>query len=370
MNHGNSELKKAPLSCRNLKKMKELLQPFMKMLTAIIGLLLSVSLLLIIVLAILVEFKPRNINPITGGKENAEKFLSKEPSYNVLKSNDIWVAPEWSTVDAEPNAAEIRYGRELIVNTAEYLGPRGKIKKISNGMNCQNCHLQAGTAPFGNNYSAVASTYPKTRARSGHLEDIPKRINDCFERSLNGLPLPLESKEMKSIVAYMEWLGKDVAKGESPKGAGIYDLPFLDRAADPVRGKTIYERQCQNCHMENGGGIVRPDDGGFVYPPLWGKDSYNQGAGLFRLSRFAGFVKANMPLGASYDRPVLTDEQAWDVAAYINSLDRPLKNLNADWPDISQKPVDHPFGPYSDSFPEEQHKFGPYKPIAAARQIK
>ena len=70
-----------------------------------------------------------------------------------------------------------------------------------------------------------------------------------------------------------------------------------------------------------------------------------------------------MPLGANYDKPQLSDEEAWDLAAYVNSMPRPAKDLSKDWPDIAGKPFDHPFGPYADPFTEEQHKYGPYKPI-------
>ena len=100
------------------------------------------------------------------------------------------------------------------------------------------------------------------------------------------------------------------------------------------------------------------------YPPLWGKKSYNEGAGLFRMSRFAGYVKANMPFGANFQNPQLSDEEAWDVAAYVNSQPRPKHPfLDTDWPSIAKKPFDHPFGPFSDTFPEAQHKYGPYGPI-------
>ena len=279
----------------------------------------------------------------------------------------VWKAADWSVMDQEPNAEELNYGKELVANTAEYLGPKGKVKAISNGMNCQNCHLQAGTAAFGNNYSAVAATYPKFRARSGTEEDIQKRINDCFERSLNGKPLARDSKEMKAMVAYINWVGKEVPKGEIPIGSGLYEVPLLDRAADPIKGKLVYEKQCASCHQTDGKGQAKPDGTGYVYPPLWGEASYNHGAGLYRLSRFAGYVKANMPLGATFEQPILSDEESWDLAAYVNSMERPTKDLSQDWPDISKKPMDHPFGPFTDGFSEEQHKFGPFKPIKAAK---
>ncbi len=307
--------------------------------------------------------------PIQANSGSAQLVASTTEIYRgVVPKEGLWQAPAWNTVEAEPNADLIKYGKELIANTSEYLGPNGKVKKISNGMNCQNCHLEAGTLPLGNNYAAVSSTYPKVRGRSGQMEDIPKRINDCFERSLNGKGLETNSKEMKAMVAYMEWLGKEVNKGEAPKGVGIYEVPLLDRASDPIKGKTVYAQLCQSCHMEDGQGMMKADKTGYIYPPLWGEHSYNYGAGLYRMSRFAGYVKTNMPLGATFERPLLTDEQAWDVAAYVNTMDRPGKDLSRDWPDISKKPIDHPFGPFSDEFSEEQHKFGPFKPIKVARE--
>ncbi|EAZ79618.1 c-type cytochrome [Algoriphagus machipongonensis] len=287
-------------------------------------------------------------------------------SKTLMDSEGMWQAPDWKLVAEEPNASQIEYGRELIANTSEYLGPNGKVKKISNGLNCQNCHLQAGTVPLGNNYSAVAGTYPKVRGRSGTEEDVVDRINGCFQRSLNGETLPRDSKEMEAMVAYMNWLGQGVPKGERPKGVGIYEVPLLDRAADPVKGKTIYENQCVVCHMQDGQGLMKPDSTGYTYPPLWGDHSYNQKAGLFRMSKFAGYVRANMPFGATYENPILTDEEAWDLAAYVNSLERPTRAFPNDWPDISKKPMDHPFGPYADDFSEEQHKYGPFKPIKEA----
>jgi thiosulfate dehydrogenase len=286
-----------------------------------------------------------------------------------LTKSEVWQAPDTTQIPKDENGKLIEYGRELIVHTSHYFGPRGSVMPMSNGMNCQNCHLDAGTKPFGNNYSAVAATYPKFRARSGTEESIEKRINDCFERSLNGIALKNDSHEMKAIVAYITWLGKDVEKGKSPAGAGLVKLSYLDRPASVEHGKLVYDQKCTVCHGINGEGIKLSDQSGYQYPPLWGEQSYNIGAGLYRLSRFAGYVKANMPFGATYDAPQLTDEEAWDVAAYVNSLPRPEKDLSSDWPDISKKPIDHPFGPYADGFEEAQHKLGPFKPIEQKLKI-
>ena len=268
----------------------------------------------------------------------------------------------WNKYQIKPEDTLTAYGHELIANTSYYLGPKGKVAAITNGMNCQNCHLAAGTLPFGNNYSAVFSTYPKFRARSGGIETISKRVNDCMERSLNGAALDTNSREMKAILSYMKWLGDDVPKGTVPKGAGIADLPEMDRPADPARGAIVYQEKCTVCHGTNGEGQTNPEGYGYTYPPVWGNNSYNVGAGLYRLSRLAGYVKYNMPFGtASYRNPQLSNEESWDVAAYINAKPRPSKDLSKDWPDISKKPRDHPFGPYADGMTEQQHKYGPWK---------
>jgi thiosulfate dehydrogenase len=281
----------------------------------------------------------------------------------------FWKAPDPNKVSDEALKSQIMYGRELISHTAKYFGPIGTIRPITNGMNCQNCHLEAGTKIFGNNYSAVASTYPKFRPRSGTVEDIYKRVNDCFERSLNGEPLDTMSKEMQAIKSYIMFLGSGLAKGIKPDGAGLKDLAFLDREADPSKGKKVYDMKCVSCHMPGGQGQKTPEGSEYLYPPLWGEASYNDGAGLYRLSNFAKYVKYNMPQGVSHIKPNLTDEEAWDVAAYVNSQARPHINVPADWPDLTKKPVDHPFGPYADSFSEKQHKYGPFKPMIQGQKI-
>ena len=285
----------------------------------------------------------------------------------VMGKGYIWTAPDTTGIPNSNEGMLIRYGRELIAHTSYYLGPKGTVAHITNGMNCQNCHLDAGTKTWGNNYSAVFSTYPKFRERSGTVENVYKRINDCIDRSLNGQPMDSNSREMQAISAYIRWVGKNVPRETKPWGAGIRDLAFMDRPADPSKGRIVFIQKCQRCHGPEGKGLLDAAGTEYIYPPLWGDNSYNKGAGLYRVSRFAGYVRDNMPFDAPYNSAGLTTEEAWDVAAFVNSQSRPDKDYRKDYPNVAGKPIDHPFGPFKDAFSEEQHKYGPFEPIRMAR---
>ena len=337
-----------------------------KLINVIVSLLIIIVILGILLFNYLPDYQPQkeissdSIQPDSNGNFTEAGKLA---ALKTIDTTHYWTAPDESTL-LESEKELVLYGKDLIANTSKYYGVSGKLFKSStNGMNCQNCHLDAGTKVFGNNYGGVASTYPKYRARSGSIENIFKRVNDCFERSLNGKGLDTTSKEMKAIVAYIYWLGKDVPKKVKPIGSGFKDLAFLKRAADPTNGNKVYTEKCQSCHQANGTGLMNAEKTAFTYPPLWGNESYNDGAGLYRISNFAKFVKYNMPQGVSHNSTQLSDEEAWDVAAFVNSQPRPNKNISKDWPKIQEKPFDHPFGPYVDGFDEKQHKYGPFKEI-------
>ncbi|ULQ54065.1 c-type cytochrome [Flavihumibacter fluvii] len=289
-------------------------------------------------------------------------------SYPIGKQPKAWHPPDFSSLGFSGKDSLIRYGKDLFTKTSYYLGPKGQLANMSNGMDCQNCHEAAGTKNFSNCLSAAAATYPKFRDRSGRVESISFRVNECLERSLNGRTLDTTGLEMQAVVAYIQWLGKDVPLNKRPEGAGTADLPFLHRAANPEQGKMIYQEKCMTCHGANGGGLLLPDSVGYVYPPLWGPNSFNTSAGLFRISKLAAFIKDNMPLGATHDRPALSNEAAWDLAAYISSQPRPQKFFPYDWPVISTKPFDYPFAPFADSFSEQRHKFGPFGQIAKIKK--
>lgn len=349
---------------------EELIRAVQRMSNMVVILLL---LLLILTLAWLLK-TPVVTKQLTSAGPKADKNgLFTEAARKALEEKlkdtvQYWQAPDTANWAQEQHVSEIRYGRNIISNTAYYFGSNGSVgKNYSNGMNCQNCHLEAGTKIWGNNYSAVMSTYPKYRARSGQIETVTKRINDCFERSLNGKSLDTASREMKAIVAYIQWLGRDVVKGEKPAGSGFHELAYLDRAASVDLGKKVYQSKCQTCHGNDGQGQQNPETNLYTYPPLWGPHSYNSAAGLYRLSNFARYVKYNMPQGVDYQHTQLTDEEAWDVAAFVNSQPRPGFDTKNDWPKLEEKPIDYPFGPFADGFDEILHKYGPFQAIVEKR---
>jgi thiosulfate dehydrogenase len=316
---------------------------------------LLVSVLLLSVLLVLLERREKRKR----ANETWQKAMlsQKEP---------LWIAPDSNSIPNDEYGDLISYGKKLISHTSRYIGPRGSISKYANGMNCQNCHLDAGTRAWAGNFGAVAALYPRFSDRRGSHETINQRITDCFERSMNGKAPDSNSREMKAMNAYISWLGKDVTKGKKPAGAGLEILTFIERPADPQRGKILYQQKCQSCHGLNGEG--QPDSiAEYRYPPLWGDHSYNTAAGLYRLSKFAGFIKDNMPFGSNYSNEQLNNEEAWDLAAFVNSQPRPIKKFKQDWPNILLKPVDLEDGPFADSFPSLQHKYGPFAPIAKTK---
>ncbi|MFI5164578.1 MAG: c-type cytochrome [Bacteroidia bacterium] len=281
-------------------------------------------------------------------------------------SHNEYKLPDTASIPNTEEGKMIRYGRQLITNTSGYLGRNGSVGIfLPNSMNCESCHLDAGTKPYCFNFTAVHANYPKYRDRAGMIVTETQRVNDCMTRSLNGKELDPNSKEMLAILSYIKWVGKKTIIGEKVKGFEPDNLPFMDRAADPGKGKNVFMKNCRSCHGADGQGLMWTDVK--RYPPLWGDSSFNDAAATNRLTILARYVKNNMPFGTSYDNPLLTDEEAWDVAAFVISQPRMhKKEVEQDFPDVKTKAIDYSFGPYPDNFSREQHKFGPYKPIIEA----
>ena len=280
-----------------------------------------------------------------------------------------WSPPDLAAVGNDPFGKLVKYGHALVTDTANEIGPTvaDPNKRFSgNNLACQNCHLQAGTQPYAMPLTGIWGQFPQYRGREGDVDTLEDRINGCLERSMNGRPMPLESREMKAFAAYMRWLSTGIPDGARLIGAGALRVKEPARAADPGRGAAVYAEVCSVCHGADGLGQRAPQGAGYQVPPLWGPDSYNNGAGMNRVLTAAAYAMHNMPFGTTFNRPVLTDDDAYDVAAYLVSQTRPQKrDLDKDFPIQLQKPVDTGYGPYADGFSAEQHKFGPFEPIRA-----
>lgn len=284
-----------------------------------------------------------------------------------------WQAPDEKNIPNNLFGDTVRYGKALVSETYKYIGPEVADKKMryaGNNFACASCHQEAGTKKWSGPFMSTYANFPQYRNRDETIGSIEGRVNGCMERSMNGKALPEDGKEMRAIVTYMYWLGQGIPIGAKVSGAEFPQVDrkmIMSRAADPIAGEKVYIEHCASCHGANGEGVKREGKAnGYEFPALWGKDSYNTGAGMFRVIRAADWIVANMPLGASNHNRILTDAQAYDVAAYINNYDKP-RTVKAgrenDFPDVKVKVPDSDIAPYMDDKTRHQHKFGPYKGI-------
>jgi len=284
-----------------------------------------------------------------------------------------WNIPSVDQLPDNEQGRLARYGRSLLTATYAHIGPNvsnPEKRYAGNNLACANCHLDAGLKKFGLLLVGAYADYPAYSKRTGRESTIEDRINNCMTRSMNGRALPPDSRELAALATYLKVLSTGIDAGADVIGQGAGSMALLTRAADPERGQRVFNRTCAaECHGTDGAGVrngTASDALGYLVPPLWGSDSFNDGAGMNRLITIANFVHSNMPNGANWSQPMVSQDDAWDVGAYVVSQSRPRKaDLAADFPDRLTKPVDAPYGPYADGFSETQHKYGPFGPIEA-----
>jgi len=282
-----------------------------------------------------------------------------------------------ATIDIKnhKNAKLIEYGILVLDKTATTIGPKAKDKSkrySGNGLNCTSCHLKGNSKLPGTKYDSlpytnVSNDYPQFRKRGMSVVTAAARVNGCMVRSMgDGKPLPLDSKEMKGILAYFDWLAEGTKKNLAMQGTGTPKLKLPDRQADVKNGKVVYKELCIACHGNEALGTKAADyntNGQYTFPPLAGNDSFNNGAGMSRLIGATRFIHANMPLGTNSKNPVLSIDQAYDVAAYFLSLPRSeRKHRDKDFPDKNFRPADYAVPEYfnGDKAALEKAKLGPY----------
>lgn len=245
--------------------------------------------------------------------------------------------PRFASMLETANADQVIYGMRLMTETKALLPDN-----VGNGLNCSSCHLNGGTVAKASPFVGVAAQFPRYAARAGREIDLQDRINGCFKRSMNGKPVPKKSNEMQAMVAYFKWMNNGYKMDEKIPGRGIGKIDN-SIVPDPKNGKKIYEAQCAVCHGSKGQGVQKPD-GSFVFPAVWGDDSFNIGAGMARTYTAAAFIKSNMPMGHSTKFPLghggLSDQDAVDVAEYFSHIKRPdFAEKSKDWPN-GEKPKD------------------------------
>lgn len=221
-----------------------------------------------------------------------------------------------------PAGDSILMGKNLLSETRLRLP-----QNVKNGLNCTNCHLKNGTVGFASPWVGLWGVFPEYRSRNASVITLADRINDCFERSMNGVPLPSVSEEMNVILAYMQWISSDVPAGTSIATRGLGKIN-KDLKPDPVAGKFLYAQKCAACHGLQGEGVKTRHET-YLFPPLWGDHSFNDGAGMARTYTAAAFIRYNMPLGAE---GTLTDQEAIDIAEFFTHQPRPIFAKKAsDW---------------------------------------
>lgn len=239
------------------------------------------------------------------------------------------LGPDAGSVPSGPLGDVIRFGDKVARRTAAYAPDYS-----GNALNCSNCHLDGGRIPHAAPWVGIWGVFPQYRSRNARVNFLEDRINDCFERSLNGRALPLDSAPMRGLLAYMQWLSQGIPTGHDGPGRGFKRMTST-QPADPIRGQKIYAAKCAVCHGQDGAGMYREDEEMLV-PPLWGQRSFNVGAGMARLETAAAFVKVNMPLGQG---GTLTDQEAYDVASYFTAQARPdFTGKEKDWPKGGKPP--------------------------------
>lgn len=226
---------------------------------------------------------------------------------------------------------DILYDPPFIANIEKETGQFGEMVKLGylifndtqtyaakytrNGLNCRNCHLQVGAQANSAPLWGAFPNYPTYRSKNNLVNSFENRLQGCFLYSENGIAPPASGAVLEALNSYAAWLSEGLPLGVSTKGRGYPEVKeFKD--PDKARGEKLYADQCALCHGPNGQGTkVRNSSSKYQFPPLWGPDSYNWGAGMHKQSHFRNFIKANMPLGQPN---TLSDQEAADIAAFVN----------------------------------------------------
>ena len=224
-----------------------------------------------------------------------------------------FIPPDDSLIPKNEFGNVVRDGEQIFIHPERYAR-----NYVGNRLRCGNCHLDAGRKPDSSPMWAAYVIYPQYRKKNHKVVTFEQRLQDCFRYSMNGTPPPAGDPILVALESYAYWLASGAPTGARLKGGGFPEFPQPALSPDYARGAMVYASTCAICHGPQGQGQSLGDTQ--TFPALWGPESFNWGAGMHRVGTAARFIKANMPLG---NAGILSDQQAWDVAQYIDSQERP-----------------------------------------------
>lgn len=194
----------------------------------------------------------------------------------------------------------------------------------ASGLTCSSCHLDAGKKKaIASTFIGAAASFPAFNDRDGGVITLQDRVNGCFMRSMNGMRLPENSEALLAIVSYINWLSQGFPLQPDPDRAvsslnrsfpnpAIKAMALAGKAV-AANGASIYDSRCAPCHGVHGEGLVGS-------PPVWGERAYNKGAGMANNVQAGSWIQFNMPPA---EELTLTDQEALDVAAFVNAQPHP-----------------------------------------------
>ena len=253
------------------------------------------------------------VPPTTAALSAGASAPSASSNAKLETVSTAFTPPAESTMPDGDYGKVIRLGEQVFMQTGQYAS-----RYVGNNLSCANCHLDAGRKADSAPLWASFIHYPAFRSKTGQVDTLASRIQGCFQYSMNGKAPPADDPIITALQTYAFWLAKGAPVGTPVPGSGYPKLKKPAQPADYARGEKVYAQNCALCHGADGLGQRAGDKQ--VFPPLWGPKSFNWGAGMHQLANAAGFIQANMPLGKG---GTLSEQDAWDVAVFMNSHERP-----------------------------------------------
>jgi thiosulfate dehydrogenase len=266
---------------------------------------LSLVTVVIVTVVVLIPLSPARTGQLSDTPATPGRAVSgNKPAFH---------PPAEDAIPTGPYGDMVKLGRDIFRNPGQYAKPF-----VGNELRCSNCHLDAGRLAGSSPLWAAWVGFPMYRAKNHHVNTFEERLQGCFRFSMNGKAPPLGDKVLVALETYSAWLAQGAPVGQDMPGRGYPRLGQPAAPPDFARGHAVYQQKCASCHGADGGG--QSAAGQIVFPPLWGPNSYNWGAGMHMVDAAAAFIKANMPLGLG---GTLSDQEAWDLGLFVNSHERP-----------------------------------------------